>query len=57
MREAEFIIGQEDLCRALDIGVAQLHRWIVGEERVPEAAFRWAIDIILNAPERIPPSG
>jgi hypothetical protein len=57
MREAEFIIGQEDLCRALDIGAAQLQRWIGGEERVPEMAFCWAVDIILNAPERIRRSG
>jgi hypothetical protein len=48
VREAERIIGREQLCRVLKIEQAQLDKWLSGAEEPPLHAFLYTVDVVLE---------
>lgn len=48
VREAERLIGREQLCRALRVEPAQLEKWLSGSEEPPIRVFLRAVDIVLE---------
>ncbi len=48
VREAERIIGREQLCRALKIEQAQLDKWLSGAEEPPLHVFLYTVDVVLE---------
>jgi hypothetical protein len=48
VREAERLIGREQLCRALKALPAELDIWLSGSEEPPLEIFLKAVDIVLE---------
>ena len=48
VREAERIIGREQLCRVLKIEQAKLDRWLTGAEEPPLHVFLCTVDVVLE---------
>jgi hypothetical protein len=54
LREAQYILGREELCRRLSVDAAQLDRWLESKEPIPKHVFLAAVAIVLDAPDRRP---
>jgi hypothetical protein len=48
VREAERLVGYEQLCRALQVERAQLEKWLSGAEEPPLSVFLCTVDIVLE---------
>jgi len=48
VREAERLVGREELRRALKVEQAQLDKWLSGVEEPPLSVFLCTVDIVLE---------
>jgi len=48
VREAERLVGREELRRALKVEQAQLDKWLSGAEEPPLSVFLCTVDIVLE---------
>jgi len=47
-KAAEMLGTREDLARALQVSVAEIDKWILGEKKPPREAFLRVVDILIE---------